>query len=104
MKTLPLWTATALALALAIPSAALAHGKINCGGGPREGWTDVEVLKQRLVSEGWTIKKAKPTRDCYEVYGTTPEGDKVESFFHPVSLLKILVLKRGRELFRAPGY
>ena len=78
--------------------------KANSGGGPRAGWTDIEQLKQKLVAEGWTIKKAKPTRDCYEVYGKTPEGDNVESFFHPVSLAKILVLKRGRELFRAPGY
>jgi hypothetical protein len=89
---------------LAMSCPASAHGKINCGGGPRSGWTDVEALKRKLVAEGWTIKKAHPTRDCYEVYGKTPEGDNVESFFHPVSLKKLLVLKRGRELFRAEGY
>ena len=97
----------ALSLAFAgLVSALPAHadGKINCGGGPRAGWTSIESLKQKLVAEGWTIKKAKPVRDCYEVYGRTPEGDNVESFFHPVSLARILVLKRGRELFRAPGY
>lgn len=91
-------------LGLSLASPVLAHGKINCGGGPREGWTDVEELKVKLIAEGWSIKKAKKVRDCYEVYGKTPEGDNVESFFHPVSLKKILVLKRGRELFRAPGY
>lgn len=101
--------AIASALALSFGAAsfsepAAAHGKINCGGGPREGWTDVEKLKAKLLREGWTIKKAKKVRDCYEVYGKTPEGDNVESFFHPVSLKKILVLKRGRELYRAPGY
>lgn len=94
----------AAALGLAISTPAVAHGKINCGGGPREGWTDVEKLKEKLLAEGWTIKKAKKVRDCYEVYGKTPEGDNVESFFHPVSLKKILVLKRGRELYRADGY
>jgi hypothetical protein len=98
----------AVALAAAatpfLSAPAMAHGKINCGGGPREGWTDIEKLKAKLVSEGWSIKKAKKVRDCYEVYGKTPEGDNVESFFHPVSLKKILVLKRGRELFRAEGY
>jgi hypothetical protein len=92
------------AAGLTLSTPAFADGKINCRGGPREGWTDVEKLKAKLVAEGWTIKKAKKVRDCYEVYGKTPEGDNVESFFHPVTLAKVLVLKRGRELFRAPGY
>lgn len=105
MKNLALAAVLGVAAAgLAIASPALADGRITCGGGPREGWADVERLKQKLIAEGWTIKKAKPTRDCYEVYGKTPEGDNVESFFHPVSLKKILVLKRGRELYRAPGF
>jgi len=94
----------AMTVGMFTATTASAHGKINCGGGPREGWTDVEKLKAKLVKQGWTIKKAKKVRDCYEVYGKTPEGDNVESFFHPVSLKKILVLKRGRELFRAEGY
>jgi len=102
LSTSAMLTAALVGLSLASP--ALADGKINCGGGPREGWTDVEKLKEKLLSEGWTIKKAKKVRDCYEVYGKTPEGDNVESFFHPVSLKKILVLKRGRELYRADGY
>lgn len=97
--------AAVLALAIGtLPGTASAHGKINCGGGPQAGWTSIEKLKQALIAEGWTIKKAKKVRDCYEVYGKTPEGDNVESFFHPVTLRKILVLKRGRELYRAPGY
>jgi hypothetical protein len=97
----------AAAAMLALAAAAVpaqADGKINCRGGPREGWTDLEKLKTKLITEGWTIKKAKKVRDCYEVYGKTPEGDNVESFFHPVTLAKILVLKRGRELYRAAGY
>lgn len=103
MKKLVL-TAAGVLGALVLASPAAADGRINCGGGPQSGWTSIEKLKQKLVAEGWEIKKAHPTRDCYEVYGKTPEGDNVESFFHPVTLQKILVLKRGRELFRAPGY
>jgi hypothetical protein len=82
----------------------LADGKINCGGGPRTGWTPVGKLTEKLIKEGWTIKKAKMVRDCYEVYGKTPQGDNVESFFHPVSLDAVLILKRGKTLYRAPGY
>ncbi len=99
-----LLAAAALALAAVAAVPAHADGKINCKGGPREGWTDVEKLKSKLIADGWAIKKAKKVRDCYEVYGKTPEGDNVESFFHPVTLAKILVLKRGRTLFRAEGY
>lgn len=97
-------SAAAVLASLLIAQPVLADGKISCRGGPRTGWANIETLKQRLIAEGWQIKKAKPTRDCFEVYGKTPEGDNVESFFHPVTLAKILVLKRGRELFRAPGY
>lgn len=96
--------AAAAAACLAVASPALADGKINCRGGPRADWTSIERLRQKLTGEGWTIRKAGVTRDCYEVYGRTPEGDNVESFFHPVSLDKILILKRGRPLYRAPGY
>lgn len=102
---LKLMTAAILgAAAMAASSPAMAHGKIYCKGGPKSGWSDVELLKAKLIEEGWTIKKAKKVRDCYEVYGKTPEGDNVESFFHPVSFQKILVLKRGKTLFRAEGY
>ena len=97
--------AGALAVAAAGASTpALAHGDFTCRGGPESGWTSVEKLKAKLVAEGWTIKKAKKHRDCYEVYGKTPEGDNVESFFQPVTMQKLLVLKRGRELYRAEGY
>jgi hypothetical protein len=100
-----LWLATALlAASMAYSAPALADGKVTCRSGPKAQWQDVKKLEAKLLSEGWTIRKAKTARDCYEVYGKTPEGDNVESFHHPVTLQKILVLKRGRELFRAAGY
>lgn len=83
---------------------ALADAKIWCKGGPVTGWTSMDNLKTKLTGEGWVLKKVKKVRDCYEVYGKTPEGDNVESFWHPVSLQKLLVLKRGKTLFRAEGY
>ena len=94
----------ALAACLSLTSPAYADGKIECRSGPRAQWQNIKVLEAKLLAEGWTIRKAKIARDCYEVYGKTPEGDNVESFHHPVTLHKILVLKRGRTLFRATGY
>jgi hypothetical protein len=96
--------AIALAACAGLATPAYADGKVECRSGPRAGWQDIKKLEAKLLGEGWAIRKAKIARDCYEVYGKTPEGDNVESFHHPVTLQKILVLKRGRTLFRAPGY
>ena len=104
MKLTALAALAGIAGSLALASPAFADGKIACRGGPKSGWTDIAKLKDKLTREGWTIRKAGPTRDCYEVYGKTPEGDNVESFFHPVTLDRILILKRGDTLYRAPGY
>ncbi len=87
------------ALGLAAP--AFGHGKVQCNGGPKTGWKPVTALTAKLTAEGWKIKKAKPERDCYEVYATTKDG-KVEAFFHPVTLEKVLVLQRGKVLYKAP--
>jgi len=102
LASLSLATILALSAAVVLPSQALAHGKVNCGGGPKEGWKPVEELKTKITAEGWKVRKAKPHRDCYEVYGVTPEGDKVEAFFHPVTLERVLVLRRGEVLYKAP--
>lgn len=82
--------------------AAFAHGNVTCNAGPKEQWKSLDALKAKLAGEGWKVTKAHPNKDCYEVYGITPEGDKVESFWHPVSLEKKLVLRRGQVLYKAP--
>lgn len=81
---------------------ALATGKMSCEAGPQSGWKTRAELETSLVEQGWTIKKSKVDGGCYEVYGTTPEGDRVEAYFHPVSLEKLLVSRRGKVLFRKP--
>ncbi len=102
MKSSPKLILVPIALLCATP--AFAHGNIQCHSGPKSAWKSVESLKAAILAQGWKIKKAKVEKDCYEVYGTTPEGDKVEAFFHPVTLQKILVLRRGQVLYRAPGH
>jgi hypothetical protein len=92
--------AAALAAAC-LPAPLLAHGNVTCNAGPKEHWKSLDALKAKLAAEGWKVTKAHPSKDCYEVYGITPEGDKVESFWHPVSLEKKLVLRRGQVLYRA---
>ncbi len=92
-------TATFLATA-GLSAPALATGKMSCEAGPQSGWKTRAELEASLVKQGWTIKKSKVDGGCYEVYGTTPEGDRVEAYFHPVSLEKLLVSRRGEILFR----
>jgi hypothetical protein len=58
------------------------------------------VLQQTLKTQGWKVRKSKVDGGCYEVYGTTPEGDRVEAYFHPVTLEKLLVSRRGKVLFK----
>lgn len=101
------WFPLALAAAIvaALPAApASATGAIKCNAGPQSGWKTQEVLKAKLAKEGWTVRKSKVDGGCYEVYGTTPEGDRIEAYFHPVTLEKLYVARRGQVLFRKPGY
>jgi hypothetical protein len=102
-KFFPLAIAAAAIVALPTTPAS-ATGVIKCQAGPQSGWKSQEVLKAKLVKEGWTVRKSKVDGGCYEVYGTTPEGDRVEAYFHPVSLEKLYVARRGQVLFRKQGY
>lgn len=102
-KSIPL-AVVAAAIAVLPSAPASATGAIKCNAGPQTGWKTQDVLKAKLVKEGWTVRKAKVDGGCYEVYGTTPEGDRVEAYFHPVSLEKLYVARRGQVLFRKPGY
>lgn len=90
--------------AAALASPAFATGAIKCQAGPQSGWKSQDTLKAKLTKEGWQVRKSKVDGGCYEVYGTTPEGDRVEAYFHPVTLEKLYVARRGQVLFRKSGY
>ena len=91
---------------VAIMPSAPAHftGDITCKPTPQSSWKSQDALQAKLVKEGWTVRKSKVDGGCYEVYGTTPEGDRVEAYFHPVTLEKLYVARRGEVLFRKKGY
>jgi hypothetical protein len=88
------------AAALAVASPALATGKMTCNAGPQSKWKSQDALKASLAKQGWQVRKSKVDGGCYEVYGTTPEGQKVEAYFHPVTFEKLLVSRRGQVLFK----
>ena len=90
--------AAASALALAQPVAAT--GKMTCDA-PQASWKSMDALKAQLTKEGWAVRKAKVDGGCYEVYGTTPQGDRVEAYIHPVIFQQLLVSRRGEIIYRA---
>ncbi|HVM21864.1 MAG TPA: PepSY domain-containing protein [Sphingomicrobium sp.] len=100
MKTRLTILAAAAAAALAAAPAS-ATGKMTCDA-PKAQWKSIEALEAQLQKQGWTVRKSKVDGGCYEVYGTDPEGNRVEAYFHPVSFKKLLVSRRGEIIFRAP--
>ena len=100
---IPLSLAALAAIAFAsVPASAT--GAITCKSSPVSGWKSEKALSEKLTKEGWTVRKSKVDGGCYEVYGITPEGDRVEAYFNPVTLEKLYVARRGEVLFRKKGY
>ena len=105
MKILSLALLTAAGAAAALTATpASATGRMTCNAGPQSGLKTQEQLVQTLTRQGWQVRRTKIDGGCYEVYGTTPQGDRVEAYFHPVTLQQLLVTRRGEVIFRAPGH
>ncbi|MDA9009185.1 PepSY domain-containing protein [Alphaproteobacteria bacterium] len=77
-----------------------ATGLMTCDSGDRSGWQSKDSLKQQMQNNGWTVRRIKEDGGCYEAYGTNPDGKRVEAYYDPVSLEKLLVARRGVILFR----
>jgi hypothetical protein len=89
-----------VALAVAgLASPALATGKITCDVAKADMKPQAELVTM-LEKDGWQVRKAKPDGGCYEVYGTMPDGARVEAYFHPVTFEKLYVEQRGKVLFQ----
>ena len=93
----------AAAAVAAVASPASATGMMTCESGPQSGWRSQEQLVESLTRQGWQVRRTKIDGGCYEVYGTTPQGDRVEAYFHPVTFRQLLVSRRGEVIFRAPA-
>lgn len=78
-----------LCLALWAVGSAQAHGLATCDSGPQEKWQPKEKLERQLTDKGWKIRRVKVDGGCYEVYAVTAKGDKVEAYFHPLTLEQV---------------
>ena len=91
--------ASLLIASLGFSVSASATGLMECDSDKSQ-WQTMQALQTKLEGEGWQIKKIKVDAGCYEAYATTPEGDKVEAYFDPVTFEKLLVARRGIVLFK----
>jgi hypothetical protein len=97
--------ALALAPAFMLFSApAHADGNVRCNSGPASAWKPMAELRKKAWLEGWTVQRAQVDGDCYELYARNANGQAIEAFFHPVTLQKLIVYRRGQEIYRAPGF
>jgi hypothetical protein len=69
---------------LALP--AQATGLATCDSGPASGWQPQIKLEKQLVAKQWQVRRIKVDGGCYEVYGMNEKGERVEAYFHPVTL------------------
>lgn len=101
MNTMTIRALIVAAAIVAPLSTAQATGRLTCEEVERGKWLTEDALTKKLTAKGWKIRFMKEDGGCWEVYGTTPEGQRVEAYFHPATGEKLLVGQRGKILFRA---
>ncbi len=91
MHRLPNFAALTL---LAMTIDAGATGLATCNSGPQSGWKSEDSLRKTLIDRGWQIRRIKIDGGCYEVYAINEKGQRVESYFHPVTFDHVLTSTR----------
>ena len=68
-------------LALAMLSASSAFAEANCQAHPKNEQIPQADFQKALEKHGFTIKKFKTDGNCFEMYGKSKGGKKVEKYF-----------------------
>ncbi len=56
----------------------------KCTDGDKTNWMPEATMQQKILDQGYTIKKLKVTSGgCYEIYGYDQERRRVEIYYHP---------------------
>lgn len=71
-----------------------ATGLATCESGPPEKWQRPSALEKKLVDMRWKVRRIKVDGGCYEVYATNEKGERVEAYFHPVTLESVPITGR----------
>lgn len=82
-------------MAIGLLGSQSAFATADCKTYPKEEWASEDTLKEALEAEGYTIKKFKIDSNCYEIYGRSKEGKKVEIYFDmkTLAIVKAIGLK-----------
>lgn len=75
-------------------STAHATGLATCDAGPKDKWQPQERLEKMLSEKGWKIRRIKEDGGCYEVYALNDKGERVEAYFHPLTLAPVPTKQR----------
>ena len=90
MSTRLLATVLVIAAITATPmQMAGATGLATCDSGSPDTWQSREKLTAMLKEKGWEVRKIKVDGGCYEVYALDEKHERVEAYFHPVTLERI---------------
>jgi hypothetical protein len=79
----------AAAMAAAPLHVSNATGLATCDSGPQEGWQSQDKLTAMLKEKDWQVRNVKVDGGCYEVYAIDDKGERVEAYFHPVTLERV---------------
>jgi hypothetical protein len=66
-----------------------ATGLATCDSGPQSGWQPQATLERKLAEQNWQVRRIKVDGGCYEVYAMNEKGERVEAYFHPVTLAPV---------------
>ena len=77
-------------------TATYATGLATCDSGNPSTWQPQEKLEAILKERGWQIRRIKIDGGCYEVYAVNEKGERVEAYFHPVTLAPVPATPRSR--------
>jgi hypothetical protein len=75
-------SASVIAILLAAPALA---SDPACNTSAQDQWMSKEAITTKVTAMGYDVRKVKAEGDCYEIYAISPEGQKVEALFHPVT-------------------
>ena len=68
-----------------------ATGLATCDSGSPESWQPQEKLTAMLKEKGWEVRNIKVDGGCYEVYALDDKQERVEAYFHPVTLERVKI-------------
>ncbi|WP_411185984.1 PepSY domain-containing protein [Photobacterium rosenbergii] len=71
--------------------AASTHSGFTCSTQPEDAWVPIDQARSHFIQEGYHIRSFKKTRsNCYKLYGFNTDGKKVDVYFNPVDLSKVI--------------